>query len=78
MITGDEIRAARELLGWPPWKVAKAAKIVTSVAVRRAERGGKPPLNEPQLSAIRQALEAAGVEFTEGEIPAVRLRRPCG
>ena len=75
MITGDQIRAARELLRWSPWQVAKRAQIVTSAAVRRAERGGDPPLNEFQLYAIRTALESAGVEFTNGNEPGVKLKR---
>ncbi len=74
MISGEQIRAARGLLGWSPWQVAKRAQIVTSAAVRRAERGGKPPLDEFQLSAIRAVFESAGVEFTDGEGPGVRLR----
>ncbi len=30
------------------------------------------------LAAMRTALEAAGVEFTSGEVPGLRLRKPVG
>jgi hypothetical protein len=33
------------------------------------------PLKERTIDAIRRALEAAGVEFTNGERPGVRLRK---
>jgi hypothetical protein len=34
----------------------------------------RPDLTDP-LAAIRAALEAAGVEFTNGDVPGVQLRK---
>jgi len=42
--------------------------------VSRLERGEE--LRERTVDAIRHALEAAGVEFTNGDQPGVRLKRP--
>jgi hypothetical protein len=76
MITGAQIREARRLLRWAPWQVAMRAKSVTPAGVRRAECcDDKPSLNGLQLHAIRVAFESAGIEFTNGDAPGVRLSR---
>ena len=49
---------------------AKAGLSTNTVA--RFERG--EVLKDATLAAIRAALEAAGVEFTNGDAPGVRLR----
>ena len=51
--------------------VAGAAK-VSPATVTRIE--SDQPANASTLNAIRAALEAAGVEFTNGEAPGVRLK----
>lgn len=73
-ITAKQIKDARSLLGWLPSKLADRAKITTG-AVRRAEGidGGSLATLET-LAAIKRALEAAGIEFTAGEQPGVRIR----
>ncbi len=79
MITGAQIKAARELLGWARNDLAKKSRILTANMVMNAEDdapGTKPP-TEAQWQAMRDTLEAAGVEFTEGE-PGVRLRATPG
>jgi transcriptional regulator with XRE-family HTH domain len=53
--------------------VAKLAKVAPST-VSRFEAGEK--LNPRTVEAVRRALEKAGVEFTDGEAPGVRLRLP--
>ena len=55
--------------------LAKRADVMTS-AIRRLEAGGVVP--ERTLAAIRNALEAAGVDFIfeNGNGPGVRLRAP--
>jgi DNA-binding LacI/PurR family transcriptional regulator len=54
--------------------VAKAAK-VSPATLSRVE--ADQPANASTLAAIRTALEAAGVEFTNGDAPGVRLRPPA-
>jgi transcriptional regulator with XRE-family HTH domain len=77
MITGEQIWAARKLLGWHRGMVAlKARAGVSGNTVGKAEGAypGSPPTPE-QLAAIQEALEAAGVEFTNGDEPSVKLKR---
>ena len=73
MITGAQIRQARKLLGWEPYKLSQKAK-VHSVIVQRAERvASEPPITDYQ-ALIRNALEAVGIAFTNGDPPGVKLR----
>jgi len=74
VITGGQIRKARELLCWRAWKVARHAGVSTAI-VRRLEMESRySPSNQLHALAIRRTLEAAGVEFTDDEPPGVRLR----
>jgi ribosome-binding protein aMBF1 (putative translation factor) len=74
VITGAQIRQARKLLGWEPYKLAQRAK-VHSLIIQRAESvTGEPPITAYQEALIRNALQAVGVEFTDGDPPGVRLR----
>ncbi|HUF88329.1 MAG TPA: transcriptional regulator [Thermohalobaculum sp.] len=52
-------------------ELAAMAKVSTNT-ITRFERGER--LGERTVAAIRQALEAAGVEFTNGDRPGVRLK----
>ena len=63
---------ARAALGWGVRDLASVAKVSVDT-VARFERG--EPLKERTVEAIQRALEAAGVEFTNGDQPGVRLRR---
>jgi hypothetical protein len=75
MITGAQIRQARELLGWPPTRLAQRAKVHSAI-VRRAESvDGEPPVTVYQAALIRDALERFGNEFTNGEEPGVKLTK---
>jgi transcriptional regulator with XRE-family HTH domain len=65
-------RMARAALKLGIRDVAKLAKVAPST-VSRLEAGEK--LNPRTVEAIRRALEAAGVEFTEGDAPGVRVRQ---
>jgi transcriptional regulator with XRE-family HTH domain len=79
LLTSAQIRAARALIRWSAEDLAR--KTALSVAtIRRAE------LSEDQTSmtaandlAVRRALEAAGVEFIDGNGggSGVRLRAPA-
>jgi hypothetical protein len=78
MITGDQIRQARKLLGWHRGQIAIRARGITGNTVGKAEGAypGKPPTPE-QLAEIRAVLEAAGVEFTDCDPAGVRLMSPA-
>ena len=63
------------MLGWTQGELAEAARLARQTVVD-FERGARTPYAN-NLSAIRAALEAAGVIFVEenGEGPGVRLRK---
>lgn len=77
MISSAQLRAARSLLGLSQTQVANAAG-VSVPTVKRAEGGGAIRASDAAVSAIRAALEAAGVVFLaeNGDGPGVRLRAP--
>jgi transcriptional regulator with XRE-family HTH domain len=70
-----QCRMARVALGWGVRELAAAAK-VSPDTVARFERGDE--LKERTVDSLRQALEAAGVEFTNGEQPGVLLTKAAG
>lgn len=65
-------RAARALLNWSQTHLASQAQ-VSRATVTDFEAERRTP-HHHNLSAIRAALEAAGVEFANGDAPGVRLR----
>jgi transcriptional regulator with XRE-family HTH domain len=71
--TPAQCRAARALLDWSQSDLASASKVATKTIVN-FERQDRNPYART-LDDIRAALEAAGVEFTNGERPGVRLKK---
>jgi transcriptional regulator with XRE-family HTH domain len=69
-----QCRAARALLNWNQEKLAAAAQVSVNT-VRNFEQEKSAP-QRSTLDVIRRALEAAGVEFTNGDRPGVRLKGP--
>ncbi len=69
----DQCRAARAFLTWSQQELARRAKVGLSTVRDFEARRRKPIANN--LSAIKGALEAAGIEFTNGDVPGVRLRK---
>lgn len=68
----EQIRAGRALLDWTQAQAAEAASVSLST-VKDFEAGRRAP-TRASLDAMQAALEAAGVEFTGGDTPGVRLR----
>lgn len=75
MITAEQIRGARAMLRWDQSELAKAASVSVET-VKRLERLSGPlgSTRSDTLHALQQAIEAAGVEFTNGGQPGVRLK----
>jgi transcriptional regulator with XRE-family HTH domain len=75
VIAPQQCRAARGLLDWSQQDLADEA-LVSVVTVRQFEAGANQP-RRATLNVIKQALEAAGVEFIDenGGGPGVRLRK---
>ena len=72
------LRAARALLRMSAAYLATASG-VSLVTIRRVQAlDGSVRMMRANLEAIRCALEAAGVEFINGDAPGVRLRRRSG
>ena len=73
-MTGAQIKAARGLLDWTVRELGKKAGVHwnTVSAIELGKSGGRPET----LAAIKKALEKAGVQFTNGKRPGVRLGAP--
>ena len=75
LISPGQCRAARGLIGWSQERLSKAANVARAT-VADFERGSRNPVSN-NLTAIRAALESAGVIFVEpnGEGAGVRLKK---
>ncbi|MHB8269780.1 helix-turn-helix domain-containing protein [Bradyrhizobium sp.] len=71
-ITPAQCRAARGLVDMDQAVLADGAMITRGVIVD-FEKGRRVPTRN-NLAAIQRVLEEAGVEFTNGDAPGVRLR----
>jgi transcriptional regulator with XRE-family HTH domain len=67
-----QCRAARALLDWSQAQLAEASSVATKT-IADFERGSRTPYDRT-LADLRRALEAAGVEFTNGGQPGVRMK----
>lgn len=72
MVSAAQLRAARALLGLSQANVAEAAGLSVPT-IKRAEGAGAISASPAAIAAICAALEARGVEFTDGDRPGVRL-----
>ena len=76
-LTSGQIRAARAFIKWRAEDLARESAVGVAT-IRRAElTDQETSLTAPNDTAIRRALETAGVEFIEenGGGPGVRLRK---
>ncbi|SDR49714.1 Helix-turn-helix [Rhizobiales bacterium GAS191] len=71
-----QIKAARALLGWSQEDLAVRSGISYPTIARLESKDGAIGGRTSSSLGIVAALEAAGVEFTNGGQPGVRLRRP--
>jgi transcriptional regulator with XRE-family HTH domain len=67
-----QLRMARAAIGWGVRELAKGAG-VTANTVTRIENGADA--KQSTMDRLQHALEVAGVEFTNGDQPGVRLSR---
>ena len=75
-MTPAQCRAARALLDISIDE-RQGSSVVPRVIIEAFEAGGAK-LRQADLDAIQHALERAGVEFTNGGQPGVRLKGPSG
>jgi len=71
MVTPVQIKMARAALGWSTRDLARHAEVHHNT-VARIERG--ETATKGTLLLLKTTLESAGVEFTNGDAPGVRLR----
>ena len=75
MITTRHIKAARALLAWSQETLAERSG-VSVPTIKRLEAEDGPLGGRAETSEkIKTALQAAGIEFTNGDAPGVRLIR---
>lgn len=74
-MTSAQMRAARAMLDWSQAKLADESGVSVET-IKRLERmdGALEATKVATLDAIRKALIAGGVEFTNGDEPGVKLR----
>jgi transcriptional regulator with XRE-family HTH domain len=65
MITGEQVKAARELIGWSPRQLADEAAL--SVKALEAFEGGRERLVMVHKQVLRDVLERAGARFVVGK-----------
>ena len=73
-ITSELIRAARALLRWNQANLARASGVSVPTIKRLEAIPGILGAHSSTVTALRRALESAGVEFTNGNAPGVRLK----
>jgi DNA-binding transcriptional regulator YiaG len=75
MLTGAQIRMARGYLRLSVREFADTAGVSPATIKRMEEGDGVPNALADNLAKVQRAFEAAGVEFTNGGEPGVKLRR---
>jgi len=70
-----QVKAARELLGWSQKDLARHSGISEPTIKRLEARDGEFGGREGSRFGVVAALKAAGIEFSNGEEPGVRLRK---
>jgi predicted transcriptional regulator len=77
ILSSELIRAARALLRWEQRELAKASSVSLPTIKRLESKPGYMAAHMSTVTALRMALETAGIEFIEenGGGPGVRLRK---
>ena len=75
MITGQQIRSARNALKWSADVLAEAAAVNPKTIRRIEATDGIPDSTLKTISGIQAALEAAGIEFigSPDDAPGIRI-----
>ena len=75
ILTSEHIRAARALLRWEQRHLADESSVSLPTIKRLEAKPGVLVAHNSTVLALRAAFEAAGIEFTNGDQPGVRLRK---
>ena len=63
MVTVEQLRAARGLLGWSQSAELASRAGLSLPTVKRLEAGFGPRVSDEARKKLQQAIEAAGIEF---------------
>lgn len=76
MLTGNQLKAARALIGMHQSDLAHRAGLNVNT-IRHMESSGAEPISGrvSNVQAVQAALEHAGIEFLNGGEPGVRIRK---
>lgn len=76
MLSSNQIRAARALLGWSGTDLAEKSGVGITTLRRYELQIGIPSANTSVLLTLKETLEKAGIEFTGDPLvnPGVTLR----
>jgi transcriptional regulator with XRE-family HTH domain len=72
------MKAARALLGWSQEDLAERSGMSYPTIARLEAQDGALGGRDDTVAKIVNALEAAGIEFTNGREPGVKLRKRKG
>lgn len=72
LITPAHCRAARALLDWTQERLSKESKVGAKTIVD-FEQGKRKPFART-IRDLRETFETAGIEFTNGDAPGLRLK----
>jgi predicted transcriptional regulator len=78
MITAEQIKAARALLGWSQPQLVTVSGVSLPTIVRMESSVGPGRSSASNVDAVRQSLENAGVMFLSADEiggPGVRLKK---
>ena len=73
-ITSELIRAARALLRWEQRDLARASGVSLPTIKRLEVAPGLLAAHSSTVTALRRALESAGIEFTNGNGPGLHRK----
>jgi predicted transcriptional regulator len=76
LVTGEQLRAARAMLRMEQEALAEAAGVSANTIRRMEGFNGPIGARTGTLRQLQRVLEEAGVEFTNGDRPGVRMREP--
>jgi transcriptional regulator with XRE-family HTH domain len=76
LLVGPQLRAGRAMAGIGQEALAELSGVGANTIRRLEAAEGPLPTRLSTVQALQRALGARGVEFTGGDEPGVRLRKP--
>jgi transcriptional regulator with XRE-family HTH domain len=74
IVTGEQLRAARAMARIEQADLARQANVSVETIKRLERTAGPVSANVQTVDAVMRVLEAAGIEFTNGDQPGVRMK----